>query len=50
MAGRAVLHSLEAGNDPAAEAGFRVAVAPQDTNDMVNGLLKMMNWCPRRVR
>ena len=30
MAGRAVLHSVEAGNDPVAEAGCGVTVAPQD--------------------
>jgi len=46
MAGRAVLHSVEAGNDPVAEAGCGVTVAPQDTNAVVNGLLKMMNLAP----
>ena len=29
MAGRAVLHSVEAGNDPVAEAGCGVTVAPE---------------------
>jgi glycosyltransferase involved in cell wall biosynthesis len=46
MAGRAVLHSVEAGNDPVAEAGCGITVAPQDTNAVVNGLLKMMNLAP----
>ena len=46
MAGRAVLHSVEAGNDPVAEAGCGVTVAPQDTNAVVGGLLKMMNLAP----
>jgi len=46
MAGRAVLHSVEAGNDPVAEAGCGITVAPQDTNAVVNGMLKMMNLAP----
>jgi len=46
MAGRAVLHSVEAGNDPVAEAGCGVTVAPQDTTAVVDGLLKMMNLAP----
>jgi len=46
MAGRAVLHSVEAGNDPVAEAGCGVTVAPQDTNAVVGGLLKMMALAP----
>ena len=46
MAGRAVLHSVEAGNDPVAEAGCGLTVAPQDTNAVVGGLLKMLNLAP----
>ena len=46
MAGRAVLHSVEAGNDPVAEAGCGVTVAPQDTNAVVDGLLRLMNLAP----
>ncbi len=46
MAGRAVLHSVAAGNDPVAEAGCGVTVAPQDTGAVVGGLLKMMNLAP----
>ena len=46
MAGRAVLHSVEAGNDPVAEAGCGVTVAPQDARAVANGLLKMMQLAP----
>jgi len=46
MAGRAVLHSVEAGNDPVAEAGCGVTVAPQDARVVANGLLKMMKLAP----
>jgi glycosyltransferase involved in cell wall biosynthesis len=46
MAGRAVLHSVSAGNDPVAEAGCGVTVAPQDTNAVVGGLLRMMALAP----
>ena len=46
MASRPVLHSVEAGNDPVAEAGCGVTVAPEDTNAVVAGLLKMMNLAP----
>jgi glycosyltransferase involved in cell wall biosynthesis len=46
MAGRAVLHSVEAGNDPVAEAGCGVTVAPQDSVAVANGLLKMLQLAP----
>ena len=46
MAGRPVLHSVEAGNDPVAEAGCGVTVAPQDARAVANGLLKMMQLAP----
>ena len=46
MAGRAVLHSVEAGNDPVAEAGCGVTVAPQDARAVADGLLKMMQLAP----
>ena len=46
MAGRAVLHSVEAGNDPVAEAGCGVTVAPQDARAVANGLLKMLKLAP----
>ena len=47
MAGRAVLHSVEAGNDPVAEAGCGVTVAPQDARAVVAGLLKMLKLSPQ---
>ena len=50
MAGRAVLHSVEAGNDPVAEAGCGVTVAPQDARAVADGLLKMMRLAPTAQR
>jgi glycosyltransferase involved in cell wall biosynthesis len=47
MAGRAVLHSVEAGNDPVAEAGCGVTVPPEDARAVANGLLKMMALAPQ---
>ena len=38
MAGCAVLHSVEAGNDPVAEAGCGVTVAPEDAAAVAQGL------------
>jgi glycosyltransferase involved in cell wall biosynthesis len=38
MAGRAVLHSVEAGNDPVAEAGCGLTVAPESATAVANGL------------
>ena len=46
MAGCAVLHSVEAGNDPVADAGCGVTVPPQDARAVANGLLKMMQLAP----
>ncbi len=46
MAGRPVLHSVAAGNDPVAEAGCGVTVAPQDSKAVAGGLLKMMKLAP----
>jgi len=42
MAGRAVLHSVEAGNDPVAEAGCGVTVAPEDAPAVVRGLHELL--------
>lgn len=41
MAGRAVLHSVEAGNDPVAEAGAGLTVAPEDADAVAQGLLQL---------
>ncbi|MDM5177336.1 glycosyltransferase family 4 protein [Massilia sp. DJPM01] len=41
MAGRPILHSVEAGNDPVAEARCGLTVAPQDPAAVVHGLLAL---------
>ena len=42
MAGCAVLHSVDAGNDPVAEAGCGLTVAPQSADAVAAGVLKLM--------
>jgi glycosyltransferase involved in cell wall biosynthesis len=46
MASRAVLHSVEAGNDPVAEAGAGLTVAPEDAEAVAQGLLKLAAMSP----
>ena len=41
MAGCAVLHSVEAGNDPVAEAGCGITVAPGDPRAVAEGLMRL---------
>lgn len=41
MAGCTILHSVEAGNDPVAEAGCGLTVAPQDPQAVARGLLAL---------
>lgn len=41
MAGRAVLHSVEAGNDPVAESGCGLTVAPEDPSAVAGGLQQL---------
>jgi glycosyltransferase involved in cell wall biosynthesis len=41
MAGRPVLHSVEAGNDPVAEAGCGVTVPPEDAPAVADGLRRL---------
>jgi glycosyltransferase involved in cell wall biosynthesis len=41
MAGCAVLHSVEAGNDPVAEAGCGLTVPPQDAAAVADGLRRL---------
>lgn len=41
MAGCAVLHSVEAGNDPVAEAGAGLTVAPEDPAAVAEGALRL---------
>jgi len=47
MAGCAVLHSVEAGNDPVAEAGAGLTVAPEDADAVAEGLLKLAALSPQ---
>lgn len=42
MAGCAVLHAVDAGNDPVAEAGCGVSVAPEDPVALAQGLLRLL--------
>lgn len=46
MASRAVLHSVEAGNDPVAEAGAGLTVAPEDPAAVAQGLLALAALTP----
>ncbi len=46
MAQRAVLHSVEAGNDPVAQAGAGLTVAPEDADAVAQGLLKLAALTP----
>jgi len=46
MAARAVLHSVEAGNDPVAEAGAGLTVAPEDPQAVAEGLLALAALSP----
>ena len=41
MAGCAVLHSVEAGNDPVAEAGAGLTVVPEDARAVADGVLRL---------
>jgi glycosyltransferase involved in cell wall biosynthesis len=41
MAGRPVLHAVEAGNDPVAEAGCGLTVAPEDPQAVADGILAL---------
>lgn len=46
MAGCAVLHSVEAGNDPVAEAGCGLTVAPESPEAVAEGLRRMAALTP----
>ena len=46
MAGRAVLHSVEAGNDPVAEAGCGLTVAPESPVAVAEGLVELARRTP----
>ena len=42
MAARPVLHAVEAGNDPVAEAGCGLTVAPEDPQALADGILALL--------
>jgi glycosyltransferase involved in cell wall biosynthesis len=42
MAARPILHAVEAGNDPVAEAGCGLTVAPEDPQAVADGVLSML--------
>jgi len=46
MAGRAVLHSVEAGNDPVAQAGAGLTVPPEDPIAVAAGLRRLAGITP----
>jgi glycosyltransferase involved in cell wall biosynthesis len=41
MAGCAVLHSVEAGNDPVADSGCGLTVAPESPTEVADGLRRL---------
>jgi glycosyltransferase involved in cell wall biosynthesis len=50
MAGCAVLHSVEAGNDPVREAGCGLTVAPESPDAIAQGLLTLASKTPAERR
>jgi glycosyltransferase involved in cell wall biosynthesis len=50
MAGCAVLHAVEAGNDPVAEAGCGLTVPPESPPAVAQGLLRLMGMAPSERR
>jgi glycosyltransferase involved in cell wall biosynthesis len=50
MAGCPVLHAVNAGNDPVAEAGCGVSVAPEDPAALAHGLLRLLELGPEQRR
>ena len=50
MAGCAVLHSVEAGNDPVAESGCGLTVAPEDAAAVADGLRRLAALTPEQRR
>jgi glycosyltransferase involved in cell wall biosynthesis len=49
MAGCPVLHAVEAGNDPVAEAGCGVTVAPESADAVVTGLRTLLACSPAEL-
>jgi glycosyltransferase involved in cell wall biosynthesis len=50
MAARPVLHSVEAGNDPVAEAGCGLTVVPEAPEEVAHGLRQLAALSPRERR
>jgi len=50
MAGCPVLHAVDAGNDPVAEAGCGLSVAPEDPAAVAHGLLHLLELGPEQRR
>ena len=50
MAGRTILHSVEAGNDPVTEAGCGLTVTPESPQAVVEGLLQLAAATPQQRR
>ena len=50
MAARAVLHSVQAGNDPVAEAGCGLTVPPEDPQAVAQGLRQLASLSPKDRR
>ncbi len=48
MAGRPILHAVEAGNDPVAEAGCGLTVAPESPQAVADGVLALRALPPAR--
>jgi glycosyltransferase involved in cell wall biosynthesis len=46
MAARPILHAVEAGNDPVAEAGCGLTVAPEDPQAVADGILHLLALAP----
>lgn len=48
MAGCAVLHSVDAGNDPVADAGCGLTVAPESAAAVAQGLQRLASATPQQ--
>jgi glycosyltransferase involved in cell wall biosynthesis len=48
MAACTVLHAVEAGNDPVAEAGCGLTVPPDDPQAIAHGLMELLAWTPQQ--
>jgi glycosyltransferase involved in cell wall biosynthesis len=46
MAGKPILHAIEAGNDPVREAGCGISVGPENVSFLVEGLEQLMGVSP----